>query len=44
MGDHFLQILSGAVEGHGLDGLGRLPGVLEVNPEVGALGRLGQVQ
>merc|ERR1719370_2310119 len=45
MGDHVLQILGGAVEGHGLDGLGCLASVLEVNPQVGALGlgRLGGI-
>ena len=32
--DHVLQILGGAVQGHGLDGLGCLPGVLEVDPQV----------
>ena len=36
-----LQILGGAVQGHGLDGLGCLAGVLEVNPQVGALGLSG---
>ena len=45
VGDHVLQILGGAVQGHSLDGLGCLPRVLEVNPEVGALGlsRLGGI-
>ena len=32
--DHVLQILGGAVQGHGLDGLGCLAGVLEVDPQV----------
>ena len=43
--DHVLQILGGAVQGHGFDGLGCLTGVLEVNPQVGAfsLGRLGGI-
>merc|ERR1719278_2519550 len=38
LSDHVLQILGGPVEGHGLDGLGRLPRVLEVHPQVRALG------
>ncbi len=33
LGHDVLQILLGAVKGHLLDGLGCLPGVLEVNPE-----------
>merc|ERR1719461_1352251 len=33
-----LEVLGGPVEGHGLDGLGCLPSVLEVNSQVGALG------
>ena len=43
--DHVLEILGGAVQGHGLDGLGCLAGVLEVNSQVGAfrLGRLGGI-
>jgi hypothetical protein len=43
--DDILEILGGSVEGHLLDGLGRLTGVLEVNPEVGSacLGTLGGV-
>ena len=45
VGDHVLQILGGAVQGHGFDGLGCLTGVLEVDPKVGAfsLGRLGGI-
>ena len=45
MGDDILQILGGAIQGHTLDGLGSLPGVLEVDPEVGTLGlgRLGGI-
>jgi hypothetical protein len=45
VGDDALQILGGTVQGHGLDGLGCLPGVLEVDPEVGTLGigRLGRI-
>merc|ERR550525_2060672 len=38
LGDDVLEVLGGPVEGHGLDGLGRLPRVLEVNSQVGALG------
>ena len=38
VGHNILQILRGAVERHRLDGLGCLAGVLEVNPQVGALG------
>jgi len=34
LGDDVLQVGLGPVEGHLLDGLGRLPGVLEVAPEV----------
>merc|ERR1719483_598145 len=41
VGDHVLQIFGGAVEGHSLDGLGCLPGILEVNPQVGSLGLCG---
>jgi len=33
-----LEVLGGPVEGHGLDSLGCLPRVLEVNSQVGALG------
>ncbi len=33
LGHDVLQILLGAVKGHLLDGLGCLPGVLEVNPK-----------
>jgi len=38
LGDDVLEVLGGPVKGHGLDGLGCLPCVLEVNPQVGALG------
>ena len=37
LGDDVLEVLGGPVEGHGLDGLGCLSGVLEVNPQVGTL-------
>ena len=37
LGDDVLEVLGGPVEGHGLDGLGCLTGVLEVNPQVGTL-------
>ena len=42
VGNHVLQILGCTVQGHGLDSLGCLPGVLEVHPQVGPLsfGRL----
>ena len=45
VGDHVLQILGGTMQGHGLDGLGCLASVLEVNPQVGTLGlsRLGGI-
>merc|ERR1719234_2266271 len=45
LGDNILEVLGGPVKGHGLDGLGCLPGVLEVNSQVGALslGTLGGI-
>ena len=39
LGDDVLEVLGGPVEGHGLDGLGCLPRVLEVNSQVRALGK-----
>ena len=39
LGDDVLEVLGGPVEGHGLNGLGCLPSVLEVNSQVGALGK-----
>merc|ERR1719429_388044 len=38
LGNDILEVLGGPVKGHGLDGLGCLPCVLEVHPQVGALG------
>ena len=45
LGDHILQIGLGPVEGHPLQSIGCLPGVLKVDPKVGAsgLGTLGGI-
>ena len=37
VGNEILQKLDGTVQGHGLDGLGGLPGALEVDHEIGPL-------